>query len=118
MLRNYLTIAWRNLKRHKVFSLINVLGLAIGMAACLLILQYVSFELSYDRFHTKGERIYRVSLLGETGSGSEQDACGYNSAGSAMQADFPEVVDYAHVRLQENCVVSYGNVRFRESKVG
>ena len=118
MIRNYLTIAWRNLKRHKVFSLINIFGLAIGMAACLLILQYVSFERSYDQFHEKGDRIYRVSLLGETGEGMEQDACGYNAAGPAMQADFPEVVDYAHVRLRESSVLSYGNVRFREGKVG
>ncbi|MES2734249.1 MAG: ABC transporter permease, partial [Bacteroidota bacterium] len=118
MLHNYLIIAWRNLLRHKVFSLINISGLAIGMAACLLILQYVSFELSYDRFHAKADRIFRVSLLGETGEGSEQDACVYNAAGPAMQADFPEVVDYTHVRLRDNCVFSLGNIRLRESKVG
>ncbi|HEX9957127.1 MAG TPA: ABC transporter permease, partial [Fibrella sp.] len=60
MLTNYLKIAWRNLLRHKAFSAINIVGLAIGMAACLLILQYVAFELSYDNFHEKGDRIYRV----------------------------------------------------------
>jgi putative ABC transport system permease protein len=50
MLKNYLKIAYRNLLKNKVFSLINILGLAIGMTACLLILQYVSFEMSYDNF--------------------------------------------------------------------
>ncbi|MEM6843865.1 MAG: ABC transporter permease, partial [Bacteroidota bacterium] len=60
MLRSYLKIAYRNLLKNKVFSLINILGLAIGMAACLLILQYVTFELSYDNFHKKGDQIYRV----------------------------------------------------------
>ena len=50
MLKNYCKIAYHNLLKNKVFSLINIFGLAIGMAACLLILQYVSFELSYDEF--------------------------------------------------------------------
>ena len=117
MLRNYLTIAWRNLIRHKVFSLINILGLAIGMAACLLILQYVSFELSYDRFHKKADWIYRVSLLAETGNGQEQDACGYNAAGPAMLANFPEVVDYAHARLRDKCVIAFEEKQYQENKV-
>ena len=51
MLRNYLLIAYRNLLRHKFFSLINLSGLAIGMASCLLILHYVWYEMSYDSFH-------------------------------------------------------------------
>jgi putative ABC transport system permease protein len=117
MLRNYLIIAWRNLIRHKVFSLINILGLAIGMAACLLILQYVSFERSYDRFHEKASRIYRITFLGETGSGSEQDACAYNAAGPAMRTDFPEVVDYAHARLKDKCVIAFEEKQYQENKV-
>src|SRR4051812_47752123 len=118
MLRNYLTIAWRNLLRHKVFSLINILGLAIGMAACLLILQYVSFERSYDQFHEKGDRIYRVSLKGWDGTGWVEDAAGYNQAGPTMVADFPEVTDYALLRFREKCNLSYGGIKFREGKVG
>jgi hypothetical protein len=51
MFRNYFRAAWRNLMKNKVFSFINIIGLSIGMAACLLILQYVSFELSYDQFN-------------------------------------------------------------------
>ena len=60
MLRNYLIIAWRNLLRHKLYSLINILGLAVGMACSLLILQYVRYELTYDHQHLKSDRIYRV----------------------------------------------------------
>lgn len=60
MLKNYLTSAYRNLIRHKVFSLLNILGLAIGMAACLLILRYVSFELSYDAFHENVGDLHRI----------------------------------------------------------
>ncbi|MEM8969799.1 MAG: ABC transporter permease, partial [Bacteroidota bacterium] len=62
MLKNYLKIAYRNLLKNKVFSLINILGLAIGMGACLLILQYVTFELNYDSFHEKSDRTYRAAL--------------------------------------------------------
>ena len=57
MLRNYLTIAYRQLLRHKGYSLINILGLAVGIACCLIILLYVQDELSFDNFHEKGERV-------------------------------------------------------------
>ena len=60
MLKNYLKIAWRNITRQRGYSLINIVGLAIGIAACLLILQYVSFELSYEDFQANKDRIYRV----------------------------------------------------------
>ncbi|MEJ7684820.1 MAG: ABC transporter permease [Segetibacter sp.] len=60
MIKNYLKVAFRKLWSHKAFSFINIIGLAIGMTACFLIYLYVTFELSYDTFHTKAERIYRV----------------------------------------------------------
>lgn len=61
MLKNYFKIAYRNLLRNKLYSAINILGLTIGITACLLIMIYVLDELSYDKFHSKGERIYRVA---------------------------------------------------------
>ncbi len=64
MLKNYLKIALRNLLKHKVYSFINILGLAIGIACCLLILLYVQDELDYDRFHQRSERIYRLAISG------------------------------------------------------
>jgi len=60
MLKNYLIVAYRNFMRHKLYSFINVFGLAIGLAVCLLICVWVQRELSYDRFHEKAERIYRI----------------------------------------------------------
>ena len=60
MIKSYFKIAWRSIKHQKAYAGINILGLAIGIAACLLILQYVSFELSYEDFHTNKDRIYRV----------------------------------------------------------
>ena len=99
MFRNYLTIAYRNLTKHKVFSFINSLGLALGMAACLLVLQYVLHEFSYDDFHAKGDRIYRIStsryVAGELDG---QVAQVYNAVGPVVQKDFPEVEGYARLR--------------------
>ncbi|UCE07998.1 MAG: ABC transporter permease, partial [bacterium] len=60
MLKNYLKITLRNIKKHKGFSFINVIGLAIGMAICILMLLWVRDELSFDRFHENADQIYRV----------------------------------------------------------
>ena len=64
MISNYLKVALRNLLKHKAYTFINVVGLAIGLACCVLILLYVKDEVSYDRYHTKADRIYRVTLHG------------------------------------------------------
>src|SRR5690606_39074689 len=84
MIGNYLTVAYRNLKRNKLFSLINICGLAIGLAACFLIVQYVMFEMSYDRFHPGADRIYRVLLQGKT----SLSAATHPGIGPALKADF------------------------------
>lgn len=97
MIKNYLTIAWRNLLRHKAFSIINILGLAIGMAACFLVMQYVRFELSYDRFHENNQRIYRVLIDYDLPSESVLTAANHPGTGPAMKSDFPEVEDYARI---------------------
>ena len=60
MLRNNLIIAWRNLMRHRLHTVINLAGLGLGMAFCLLAWRFASQEWSFDRFHSKGDRIYRV----------------------------------------------------------
>ena len=67
MFESYLKIALRNLSRQKLFSSINILGLAVGLAACILILLYVFDELSYDRYHPNADRIYRVWVEGAVG---------------------------------------------------
>jgi putative ABC transport system permease protein len=92
MLRNYLLIAVRHLFRHRGFSLIKVLGLAMGMAACLLILQYVAFEWSYDRFHAKADRIFRIRMDAYKNGHFDGSGLGiYHSAGPAIREAFPEV---------------------------
>lgn len=89
MLRSYVTIALRHMARQKSYTAINVLGLAVGMACAMLIFLYVDFELSYDRYHEKADRVYRVAV--------NNDARTPPAMGPALQEDFPEITSY--VRL-------------------
>ena len=95
MLKNYFKIAYRNLLKKKVYSFINIVGLGIGMACCVLIFMFVQDELSYDKYHEKGDRIYRV-IHGATQEGVEPDLStfwvwGNAPIGPALQLDFPEI---------------------------
>src|SRR5688500_4509210 len=92
MLRNYIKIAVRNFRKNKLFSLLNITGLAIGMAACLLILQYVSFKLSYDQFHNSADQIYRVvNDRYQNGKRIQHGTITYSAVGKAMNDDFEEI---------------------------
>ncbi len=100
MLQSYLLIAWRSLLKQKVFSLINLLGLAIGMAACLLIFEYVRFELSYDKFHPNAQHIYRVGVAWfyPNGELEEKLAGNFGAAGPALRRELPEAEAFARLR--------------------
>src|SRR4030095_9064502 len=101
MIKNYLKIAWRNLTRQKGYSVINITGLAIGIAACLLILQYVSFELSYENFQKNKNRIYRVQQdRYDNGKLSTQWVAGAYAVGNSFKDAIPEIEDY--VKLVDN----------------
>jgi putative ABC transport system permease protein len=94
---NYLKIALRKVRRQKAFSFINVAGLAIGLAACLLILLWVKDELSYDAYHEKADRIFRLAEFETIGGVSERLAVAPFAAAPAFAAEIPEVETY--VRL-------------------
>ena len=118
MLQNYLKIAWRNIIRNKAFSAINILGLAIGIAACVLILQYVTFELSYDDFHTKGNRIYRVRQdRYDKGKLSTQWAGGAQAAGNSFKKAFGEVEDYVKVLKRRPLMAEYDEKSLKVERV-
>ena len=72
MFKNYIKVAFRNIFRHRGYSLINILGLAIGMACCILILLWVQHEISYDRFHDNADNIYRVVEMQQQSGEHEQ----------------------------------------------
>jgi putative ABC transport system permease protein len=94
MLRNYITVAVRNILKYKFFSFINIIGLVIGMTCCLLIFVYVKEELSYDKFHRDYENLYRIGLQGKIAG---QEIFTTNSCiplGPAMKSDITGVEDY------------------------
>ncbi len=97
MFVNYLKTALRTLLRQKSYSIINIGGLAIGMSVCILILSYVFFELSYDKFHEKSDQIYRVGLDATVGGNTMNLAVTSAPMGEALRQDFPEVI--ANTRL-------------------
>jgi putative ABC transport system permease protein len=99
MLRNYLKIALRNMNRHKGYSFINMAGLAIGMACCILILLYVTDELSFDRFHEKKDRIYRINTISSIGTTSRQYATVPPALAKGLADSMPEIE--AYTRLME-----------------
>jgi len=98
MLRNYLTVALRNLLKQRFYTIINIVGLAVGIASCLIIVLFIAYELSYDKHHEQSARIYRVN--GEIKFGVNHYRLAVASApfGEAIAADFPEVETYVRFR--------------------
>ena len=114
MFRNYLKIALRNIKRHKGYSFINIVGLAIGMACCILILLWVQDELSYDRFHENADDIYRVIQDINFTDHSTTWSITQGPLGPSLKEDFPEIINATRItgrglRLTYN-VKSYDEV--------
>jgi putative ABC transport system permease protein len=108
MLKNYLKIAFRNISRHKGYTFLNVAGLAIGIAACLLIALYVRNELSYDTYHTAADRLYRVAIDIQTKTGNRVFAQTSAPLAAALQRDFPQVEKATRLSKQSNQLVTYG----------
>ncbi|MCK5471029.1 MAG: ABC transporter permease, partial [Cyclobacteriaceae bacterium] len=120
---NYIIIAWRNLWNNKVYSLINIVGLAVAMAACLLIYLYISFERSYDNFHEHGNNIYRL-ITTRTVDGVEEPS--HSTLGSGygpfLKSNLPEIEEFARLQIEDDTEFDfqYGpleNQSSREDKV-
>ena len=116
MLKNYLIIALRNIKRNKVYSVINMLGLATGMACCILITIYIQFEFSYDRYHPNADRIYRVMINMKDPIQERTQFVG-SPAGlvPVLTENFPEVVTAAAIKA-ESSLVKYKDIFFGERR--
>jgi len=91
MLKSYFVIALRNFRKFKTYSFINIFGLAIGLACCILILLHVHDELNFDRFHEKADRLFRVIQVRSGSQGEQQSAYTMGPFGSALVGEFPEV---------------------------
>lgn len=118
MIENYFKIAWRNITRQKGYSGINIVGLAIGIAACLLILQYVSFELSYENFQVNKDRIYRVRQdRYDNGKLSTQWVSGAYAVGNSFKDAIPEIEDYVKVLSRDPVTTAVNNQPLEIKKV-
>ncbi|MBO3700410.1 ABC transporter permease [Roseivirga sp. E12] len=107
MLINMLTIAWRSATRHKQFTLLNILGLSIGITASLLIGLYVLEEMSYDNFHTKGDRIYRINQSMIWGDWKDEFGSTGPNLAVALRSDVPEFEEVTRLRSPGRQLVSY-----------
>ena len=114
MFKNYLKIAFRYLLRYKTYTAINTLGLAVGISCCILIMLFVRSEFSYDQFHSKANRIYRV-WQDEKFQGQEfKNTVTSIPMGPAMQNSFPEVESICRF-FPFNTLVKFGNNSFNEN---
>src|SRR6201999_3065836 len=97
MLRNYIKTAWRNLLRNKSYAAINIAGLSIGIAACLLIFLIVQYETSFDNFHVNKDHIYRVCTLSKDPDGNHLESGVPLPISEGLRADFPELKQVAEI---------------------
>jgi putative ABC transport system permease protein len=122
MLRNYIKIAFRNFQKQRSYTLLNVIGLSLGMAASLLIIQYVKYERSFDTFHSRAKDIYRIQYNGyHDGKLNFESAVAVPAVGPALKSNFPEVEEYTRI-IRNAGVVSREipgeePVSFREERV-
>lgn len=117
MVNNYVKSTFRTLSKNRVYSALNILGLALGLAACLFIVQYVDYENSYDKFHSNHENLYRVRYMVYRSGDLDIDcAAAVPRVGPFMKENMPEVVDFARAFPIESIFES-NNIRYREERV-
>src|SRR5215203_5228462 len=115
MLTNYFKIAWRNLWKHKVFSAINILGLSSGLACCILMFLFIQHELSYDRFNTHADRIFRITSIFSEGKDRNMLAVTPAPWASLMKKDYPEIKEYTRLLKDEKVLIGQkGEQQFYE----
>jgi putative ABC transport system permease protein len=113
MFKNYIKIAFRNILRHKGFSFINITGLAAGIACCMLIMLYVQDELSYDRYHEKIDRLYRLERTGVFQDQAYHAPVTAHPTGPAFESDLPEILQAVRLWPTEPTVKNWNNHYFK-----
>ncbi|HEX7016867.1 MAG TPA: ABC transporter permease [Cyclobacteriaceae bacterium] len=117
MIRNYLTVAFRNFLRNKNYSLINILGLSIGLTACIVIFLLISYEVKFDKFHSRYSHIYRVVRDVESASGIEYDAATPYPFARAFRNDFPDVPLMTQLHFQSEGFLKVGTEKYEVDDV-
>ncbi|MGD9178315.1 MAG: ABC transporter permease [Desulfobacterales bacterium] len=118
MFTNYFKTALRNIRRHKVYAIVNIIGLSIGMACMILILRWVQYELSFDRYHENADRIYRLVTDMDLGKMRGRYAVSNYIAGKTLARDYPEVEK--SVRFQKvpfKLLFQYDDIQFYEDNI-
>jgi putative ABC transport system permease protein len=117
MIKNYFKIAWRNLWKNKVYSSINIAGLAIGISACIIILLFVSYERSFDNFHTKN--IYRLNEVQkfEGMVAAQKVALTMFPMAPTLKAEFPEIKNYTRINANGNVPLYYDNKKIYVKRI-
>ena len=117
MLKNYLVIAFRSLKKQRFYTAINIMGLAIGIASCLIIVLYVAHELSYDRHHEAFDRIYRVDCEIKFGPNHLRLAVAPAPMADALRNDYPEIESSARFWNDGSMLIKRADQNIRESEI-
>lgn len=117
MLRNHFKIAWRNLVRNKSYAVLNVLGLSVGLACCIIITLYVLNELSYDKFHDNYDELYRVVETMDVEGELETFASTFSALAPALKNSFPEIEHITHLYPISGLVTGPNNMKFQEDKM-
>ncbi len=116
MIKNYFKTAWRNILKNKVFSIINLLGLSIGISVCFVILLFVQDELSYDRFNVKADRIVRVLFQANMNGGKINEATVMPPTAQALKNDYPEVEEATRLHVGGRPKITYGDKKFKDGE--
>lgn len=118
MIRNYLKTGWRNIIKNKGTFAVNIIGLALGIASCIMILLYVSDELSYDRFNEKADDIVRVVFRAKVNGEEMKEAVVMAPVAQTLKNDLPEVVDATRLAKSHNNRLEYNGSYYGQSSLG
>jgi putative ABC transport system permease protein len=116
MFKNYLKTAFRNIRKNKLFSFINILGLSLGIATCFIIMLYVQDELSYDGFNKNADNIVRVVFHANLNGGKINESVSMPPVAQTMKKDFPEVKDATRILDFGTPKITYNNTVFKDDR--
>ena len=116
MIRNFIIITLRSLATHKVYTFINILGLAVGMACALMISIYILHEVSYDNFHRNSSRIYRVSVTGQLRGRPLDIAVTSSPMAQTLKEEYPAIESVIRVAKFGDWLVSNNDIRYNEDR--
>jgi putative ABC transport system permease protein len=119
MIKNYFKLVFKNLRKQKIFSLINILGLTVGVTCCLMIFLFVKHEFSFDDFHQNGKDIYRLARVAEAKGDKVSHHIAWVSGpyAAALRTDYPDAIKKTVRVMPDNDLFTYNNIGFNEKKV-